>query len=153
MKKLVVIGIAVLFSMVLSNESLVAAPNNEQFAGAAEGIPLHTKLNTLCEGNALGVNGDEITWQSFSSELAPAELLNDYQNKLGKEGFEIKGQGGTWKSKEQKVELPMSSPEVSRTLVISPVQEYQAHGCYDKKPPKKAQSVLEFSAFYRRSKK
>src|SRR5205809_5528115 len=61
------------------------------------GIPLHDEMKHLCGGNVLGQHGEEIIWEDYTSGLSPAQLVADYQKKLGKEHFEPKGEGGTWR--------------------------------------------------------
>jgi len=141
-----ILGLALIF---LASRSYSEEPTYDSWG---LGIPLHDKMKHLCGGNVLGQHGEEIIWEDYTSKLSPAQLLADYQKKLGMEHFEAKGQGGIWRFPRKRAGMVMSAPDVMEILDITPIADYQPHGC-PKKPPAKALTVVEMSAMYQRGQK
>lgn len=113
------------------------------------GIPAHNHLIDLCSGNVLGQKGEEIVWHTYSSSLAPSKLVEDYQHKVGKLGFEPKGEGGLWRFQKESKTSGLTPPKVSRVLEIAPIEHYEGPTC-EKQAPPQAKSIVEFSTLYKR---
>lgn len=103
----------------------------------AYAIPPYTDAVPLCDGNVVGTDGSEITWDALTAYVPPSELMTFYLNQLGSDGLERDKEGGAWR-------LPPGEPD--RTLTVS-----EAHGsssfhlCPDKQVPSDARSFIELS--------
>lgn len=123
------------------------APNLRPDAGAmaslraifdAYGMRGYPGLSHLCGQRVYRSNGGHLTWDAFTSDDPPKDLVDHYRSLLGEAGFERNGEGGVWR-------LPAGNPHPNRVLTISSASEMGPHEACAKKPAAGAKSVLLLS--------
>ncbi len=99
------------------------------------GLPGAPGLTHLC-GRRTYHSGGHVTWDAFSAEATPEQLVAHYEARLGKTGFEARPGGGLWR-------LPARAP--ARTLEVLPRDASAPHQQCERELPANAGSVLLLS--------
>jgi hypothetical protein len=133
---------------IVGEVDMPAPPTAPQARGAADGVealraifadygfPGAPGLTHLCGQRVYRGSGTHLSWDAFAATAPPAELLEHYQAKLGKRGFDADGVGGTWRVPER---------EPQRTLQVLAPTSPSPHTSCGKRPGADAKSVLLLS--------
>lgn len=132
--------VLILLASLASGSSASHSDLNEQIF-KDYGFPSHSGLTRLCGERVYSKDG-EIIWDAFASEERPADLINDYHQKLGDAGFTKVGERGTWR-------LPVRAAHPQRVLEILPVGTDAPYKSCENRPPANTKTILMVSKLSR----
>lgn len=100
------------------------------------GFPAYPGAKALCQQCVCTTAGKHLDWQAFTATDSPTEVVAWYMERLGTEGFEADGAGGTWR-------VPPDAPVrvLDVLLVTAPGPHRSCHAT----PPPDAQTVITVS--------